>query len=62
MTENALTQEINRLNIGGGWYLTKNVIAKVEYVNQQYQGNGWSGTKYSGGEFKGVSLEAAISF
>ena len=33
MVENALTQEINRLNIGGGWYMTKNVMAKLEYVN-----------------------------
>ncbi|MEQ8682451.1 MAG: hypothetical protein RID25_21985 [Cyclobacteriaceae bacterium] len=62
MTENALTQEINRLNIGGGWYLTNNVMAKVEYVTQKYEGEGWTSTKYNGGEFNGVNLEAVISF
>lgn len=62
MVENALTQEINRLNIGGGWYMTKNVIAKLEYVNQKYEGEGWIATKYNGGEFDGINIEAVISF
>jgi hypothetical protein len=62
MVENALTQEINRLNIGGGWYMTKNVMAKLEYVNQKYEGEGWTGTKYNGGEFDGINIEAVISF
>lgn len=58
----APTKEINRINIGGGWFMTKNVVAKLEYVNQKYEGAGHNGTKYQGGEFKGVMLEAAISF
>lgn len=62
MVENALTQEINRLNIGGGWYMTKNVMAKLEYVNQKYEGEGWTATKYNGGEFDGINIEAVISF
>mgnify|MGYP003635074404 FL=1 len=62
MLENALTQEINRVNIGGGWYMTKNVMAKLEYVSQKYEGEGWTGTKYNGGEFDGINIEAVISF
>jgi hypothetical protein len=62
MSENAVTQEINRVNFGGGWFLTNNILAKLEYVNQQYKGEGWEGSKYDGGEFKGIVLEAAISF
>lgn len=62
MTENAATQKINRVNLGGGWFMTKNVLAKLEYVNQKYKDTGWNGTKYEGGEFRGVVLEAAISF
>ena len=62
MVENALTQEINRVNIGGGWYMTKNVMAKLEYVSQKYEGEGWTGTKYNGGEFDGINIEAVISF
>ena len=62
MVENALTQKINRLNIGGGWFITKNVMTKLEYVNQNYEGEGWTGTKYNGGKFDGINLEAVISF
>ncbi|MBT28419.1 MAG: hypothetical protein CMO01_02080 [Thalassobius sp.] len=60
--ENGATKEVNRVNIGGGWFLTKNIVTKFEYVNQQYKGEGWTGTKYEGAEFKGVMIEAAISF
>lgn len=58
--ETAATQKINRVNIGGGWFMTNNVVAKVEYVNQQYT-EGWTG-KFNGQEFNGVMIEAAISF
>lgn len=58
--EDAATQKLDRVNVGGGWYLTKNVVTKVEYVNQQWKEN-WVG-KYNGAEFNGVMLEAAISF
>ncbi|HLR32975.1 MAG TPA: hypothetical protein VK074_10815 [Fodinibius sp.] len=54
--------EIDRFNIGGGWFLTKNVLAKIEYVSQKYDGEGFVGGKYAGGEFDGVMLEAVISF
>ncbi|WP_441000075.1 hypothetical protein [Fodinibius sp. SL11] len=54
--------QIDRFNIGGGWFLTKNVMAKLEYVTQSYDGDDFVGTKYQGGEFDGVMLEAVISF
>lgn len=53
--------EINRLNIGGGWFLSKNIVTKLEYVNQQYTGNAWTG-RFAGAEFNGFNIEAAISF
>ncbi len=54
--------EINRLNIGGGWFLTKNVLAKIEYVNQNNKGDGYVGTKYEDGSFDGIVIEAVIGF
>lgn len=54
--------EIDRFNIGGGWFLTKNVLAKLEYVTQSYGGEGFAGTLYEDGEFNGVMMEAVISF
>lgn len=53
--------KINRLNVGGGWFLSKNILTKIEYVNQQYVGNAWSG-RFAGAEFSGVNIEAVISF
>jgi hypothetical protein len=53
--------KINRLNIGGGWFLSKNIVMKLEYVNQQYTGDAWAG-RFAGAKFDGFNLEAAISF
>lgn len=55
------TQDITRLNIGGGWFISKNIMTKVEYVKQSYDGNAWTG-RFKGAEFSGINVEAAISF
>lgn len=55
--------EINRFNVGGGWFLTKNVLTKLEYVKQTYGGDGYAGNaQFEGLEFNGFVVEAAISF
>lgn len=51
--------DITRLNVSGGWFLTENVLTKLEYVTQSY--DGFSGD-YAGAEFNGIMLEAVISF
>ncbi|PZX58258.1 hypothetical protein LV84_01462 [Algoriphagus ratkowskyi] len=54
--------EISRVNVGGGWFMTKNVIVKLEYMKQEYK-NGFAATSvYNEAKFNGVNLEAAISF
>jgi len=53
--------QINRINAGGGWFITPNIVTKVEYVYQTYDGDAWTG-RFAGGEFSGVVVEAAISF
>jgi len=58
----ALTNEINRTNIGGGWFLTKNILAKVEYVTHSYSGEAFDATKFQGAKFDGIAIEAVISF
>ena len=60
--DGAPDQEISRINLGGGWFLTENVMMKLEYVNQQYDGDGWAGSKYQGAKFEGVNIEATIGF
>ena len=61
------TKEINRINVGGGWFMTKNTLVKLEYVSQEYNdkfANPWTGAPSSitEGKFSGVTLEAVISF
>lgn len=54
--------EISRFNIGGGWFMTNNVLAKLEYVTQSYDGDGFNGGPFDGAEFNGIMLEAVVSF
>jgi hypothetical protein len=44
-----------------GWFLTKNIMMKAEYVNQVYQ-NYPSTNILNGGKFYGTMLEASIAF
>jgi hypothetical protein len=53
--------DINRLNFGGGWFLTRNVLAKAEYVTQTYNGFP-TGNIFEDGKFSGIVFEAVISF
>lgn len=55
--------EIKRFNIGGGWFMTQNVLTKLEYVKQTYGGDGFAGdAQFQGLEFNGFVIEAAITF
>jgi hypothetical protein len=53
--------EIQRFNFGGGWFISKNILVKAEYVNQQYLGSAWTG-RFAGAKFNGFDIEALISF
>ncbi|WP_333851805.1 hypothetical protein [Epilithonimonas sp.] len=53
--------DITRFNVGGGWFMTKNILTKLEYVNQKYDGYAPTNILY-GGKFNGFVLEAAIAF
>lgn len=54
--------KIDRLAIVGGWFVTKNIMTKLEYVNQNY-GDEFPANDYrKGGNFKGFVLEAVLSF
>jgi len=53
---------INRVAISGGWYVTKNLLAKLEYVNQTYSGVPNVNYILNGYQFHGFSAEAVISF
>jgi len=58
--------QINRFEAAAGWFMTKNVLAKLEYVDQNYkkfsQFNGATPNDFFGGSFKGLMFEAVILF
>lgn len=53
--------KLDRLAVGAGWFLTKNILVKGEYVNQKY--TDFPNTDYRhNGKFNGLVLQASIGF
>jgi len=52
---------VNRFQVAAGWFMTKNILMKVEYVYQDYNDYPLEDI-HNDGQFKGLMLEAAISF
>jgi hypothetical protein len=52
---------IDRTSIGAGWFITKNVLFKGEYVNQNYKDYPTDNI-LSEGNFKGVVIQGVIAF
>ncbi len=60
---NGYTDDVNvtRTAIAAGWFPTKNLLLKGEYVNQKY--DGFKGTDIrSGAKFNGLVIEAVVGF
>ena len=60
IVSNQLDESINRIQVAAGWFMTKNIVAKVEYVNQNYKDFGLYSSADAG--FNGIMVEAGISF
>lgn len=58
---NSTDVTVNRSAASAGWFLTKNIMMKGEWVSQQYKD--FDATNlFNGGKFSGLVLQAAISF
>jgi hypothetical protein len=56
-----LKQNIQRIAVAGGWFLTRNILLKVAYVTQSY--NDFNANNIlNGGTFSGVVLGAVVGF
>jgi hypothetical protein len=53
--------KVNRTSLAGGWFVTKNVLMKAEYVIQNYKDFPLADFR-SGGKFKGYVIEAVVGF
>ena len=50
-----------RWQVGGGWFITPGLLAKLEYVRQTYTGFP-AGNIRNGGRFDGLMLEGVVAF
>ena len=73
ISDDAETLDIDRLNFAFGWFLTKNIMTKIEYVTSTYSEEGFTAdssqnpfapnaTRLRGLEWDGLVIQAAISF
>jgi hypothetical protein len=61
LTGNEDKQSVNRFAVSAGWFVTKNLMLKAEYVNQNYKDYP-TGSLFQDGNFKGVVIEAVAGF
>jgi hypothetical protein len=52
---------VKRYQVGGGWFVTPNVLSKIEFVRQNYENFPTSDIR-SGGKFQGFMIEGAVAF
>ena len=50
-----------RWQVGGGWFITPGLLAKVEYVDQEFFGYPPTNIR-NGGRFHGMMLEGVVAF
>lgn len=53
--------KVDRIAFGAGWFLTKNILLKGEYVKQQYKDLPVADYR-NGGEFNGYVVQAVVGF
>ena len=57
---------INRIEVSSGWFMTKNILAKLAYINQSYidfpEFVGSNPNDLYGGNFNGIMFESVITF
>lgn len=58
---NSTDVKIDRIAIVGGWFVTKNLLTKVEYVTQDYSDFAKTDIR-NGGNFNGIVVEAVVGF
>jgi hypothetical protein len=61
ISKSSADQKVTRYQVGGGWFVTPNVLAKIEWVNQKYTDFPLADIR-NGGVFKGFMIQGAVGF
>jgi hypothetical protein len=61
VAKSSADEEVNRWQLGGGWFVTPNVLAKLEWVDQKYVDFATTDVRH-GGNFKGFMVSGAVGF
>ena len=61
ISKNYTDQDVHRAQLGGGWFVTPNLLAKLEWVNQKYIDFPTTDIR-NGGQFKGFMVSGTIGF
>ncbi len=54
-------QGVERMQLGGGWFITPTILLKMELVEQKYTGFPTTDIR-NGGKFRGFMIEGAVGF
>ena len=52
---------VKRYQVGGGWFVTPNVLSKIEFVRQNYENFPTTDIR-NGGKFEGFVIEGVVAF
>ncbi len=61
LAKTSTDQTVERYQLGGGWFVTPNVLAKLEWVNQKYLDFPTTDIR-NGGQFKGFMVTGSVGF
>ena len=61
ISKNSADETVSRYQLGGGWFVTPNVLAKLEWVNQKYTDFPLTDIR-NGGQFKGFMIQGVVGF
>ncbi|MEO7174786.1 MAG: hypothetical protein ABIV51_03060 [Saprospiraceae bacterium] len=53
--------KISRIKACTAWFISNNILTKIEDVNQECKGDAWQ-APFRGAKFSEVNVEVAISF
>jgi hypothetical protein len=61
IAKSSADETVSRYQLGGGWFVTPNILTKIEYVNQKYEDFPITDIR-NGGRFNGFMIQGVVGF